>query len=96
MEKARKIVITSALPYANGDIHLGHLLEHMITDFWARFQKMRGHTCLAICADDAHKDVCKWIRQGTNNVMWRYNVMFTFCVYRVNCQPKPVSVLYAV
>ena len=54
MKKARKIVITSALPYANGDIHLGHMVEHMITDFWARFQKMRGHKCIAICADDTH------------------------------------------
>ena len=54
MEKRRKIIITSALPYANGAIHLGHMVEHMITDFWARFQKMRGHDCLAICADDTH------------------------------------------
>lgn len=54
MGKARKIVITSALPYANGDIHLGHMVEHLITDFWARFQKMRGHNCLAICGDDTH------------------------------------------
>lgn len=54
MEKVRQIIITSALPYANGDIHLGHLVEHMITDFWARFQKMKGHKCLAICADDTH------------------------------------------
>ena len=54
MEKIRKIVITSALPYANGDIHLGHMVEHLITDFWARYQKMKGHKCLAICADDTH------------------------------------------
>ena len=54
MGKVRKIVITSALPYANGEIHLGHMVEHMITDFWARFQKMRGHKCLSICADDTH------------------------------------------
>ncbi len=50
----RRIVITSALPYSNGEIHLGHLLEHLITDFWGRFQKMRGHECLSICADDTH------------------------------------------
>ena len=53
-EKKRKILITSALPYANGDIHIGHLVEHFMTDFWARFQRMRGHECLSICADDTH------------------------------------------
>lgn len=52
--KHRRIVITSALPYANGDIHIGHLVEYLQTDFWARFQKMRGHECLYICADDTH------------------------------------------
>ena len=51
---SRRILLTSALPYANGDIHIGHMVEHMGTDFWARFQKMRGHECLAICADDTH------------------------------------------
>lgn len=50
----RKILITSALPYANGAIHLGHLLEHIQTDIWARFQTARGHHCYSICADDAH------------------------------------------
>ena len=50
----RRIVVTTALPYANGDIHIGHLFEHFITDFWVRFQKMRGHFCLSICADDTH------------------------------------------
>lgn len=50
----RHIVVTTALPYANGDIHIGHLFEHFITDFWVRFQKMRGHFCLSICADDTH------------------------------------------
>ena len=52
--KRRKIIATSALPYANGPIHLGHLLEQLQTDFWVRFQKMRGHHCLNICADDTH------------------------------------------
>jgi methionyl-tRNA synthetase len=47
-------VVTSALPYANGDIHIGHLVEYLQTDFWVRFQKMRGHDCLYICADDTH------------------------------------------
>lgn len=46
--------MTTALPYANGDIHIGHLYEHFITDFWVRFQKMRGNFCLSICADDTH------------------------------------------
>ncbi len=50
----RKILITSALPYANGPIHLGHLVEYIQTDIWSRFQKMRGHSCLYVCADDAH------------------------------------------
>jgi methionyl-tRNA synthetase len=50
----RKILVTSALPYANGPIHLGHLVEYIQTDIWARFQKMRGHLCHYVCADDAH------------------------------------------
>jgi methionyl-tRNA synthetase len=53
-EQTRKILVTSALPYANGSIHLGHLLEHIQTDIWTRFQRMRGHTCYSVCADDAH------------------------------------------
>ncbi|WP_337878770.1 methionine--tRNA ligase [Rheinheimera sp.] len=51
---ARKILITSALPYANGPIHLGHMLEYIQTDIWSRFQKARGHHCYYVCADDAH------------------------------------------
>ena len=51
---ARKILITSALPYANGHIHLGHLVEYIQTDIWSRFQKLRGHHCHYVCADDAH------------------------------------------
>ncbi|MEA3250207.1 MAG: methionine--tRNA ligase [Pseudomonadota bacterium] len=50
----RKILVTSALPYANGSIHLGHLLEYIQTDIWVRFQKSRGHACHYVCADDAH------------------------------------------
>ena len=50
----RKILVTSALPYANGSIHLGHMLEHIQTDIWVRFQKMRGEQCIYVCADDAH------------------------------------------
>ncbi len=54
MGNKRKIVVTSALPYANGDIHIGHLVEYVQTDFWVRFQKMRGHDCVYVCADDTH------------------------------------------
>lgn len=50
----RKILVTSALPYANGPIHLGHLLEYIQTDIWVRFQKTRGEQCTYVCADDAH------------------------------------------
>lgn len=50
----RRILVTSALPYANGPIHLGHLVEYIQTDIWVRFQKMRGHECYYVCADDAH------------------------------------------
>ncbi|MDT8426505.1 MAG: methionine--tRNA ligase [Methyloprofundus sp.] len=50
----RKILITSALPYANGPIHLGHLVEYIQTDIWSRFQKQRGNECYYICADDTH------------------------------------------
>ena len=53
-EPRRKIFVTSALPYANASIHIGHLLEAIQTDIWVRFQKLRGHHCLYICADDAH------------------------------------------
>ena len=50
----RKILVTSALPYANGPIHIGHMVEYIQTDIWARFQKMQGHDCIYVCADDAH------------------------------------------
>ncbi|AUM14501.1 methionine--tRNA ligase [Ketobacter alkanivorans] len=52
--KPRKILVTSALPYANGPIHLGHMLEYIQTDIWVRFQKLRGENCTYVCADDAH------------------------------------------
>ncbi len=54
MSSQRKILITTGLPYANGYIHLGHLVEYLQADFWARFQLMRGNECLYICADDTH------------------------------------------
>ena len=50
----RRILVTSALPYANGPIHLGHLVEYLQTDIWVRFQKLRGNRCVYICADDTH------------------------------------------
>lgn len=50
----RKILVTAALPYANGPIHIGHLVEYIQTDIWVRFQRLRGHQCLFICADDTH------------------------------------------
>ncbi|MDP2760835.1 MAG: methionine--tRNA ligase [Sideroxyarcus sp.] len=50
----RKILVTSALPYANGSIHLGHLVEYIQTDIWVRFQKMQGNECHYVCADDTH------------------------------------------
>lgn len=53
-ETPRKILVTSALPYANGPIHIGHLVEYIQTDIWVRFQKMRGQHCIYVCADDAH------------------------------------------
>ncbi len=51
---SRKILVTSALPYANGSIHLGHMVEHVQTDIWVRFQRMRGHQTWYVCADDTH------------------------------------------
>ncbi|EGV07709.1 methionine--tRNA ligase domain protein [Haemophilus pittmaniae HK 85] len=51
---SRKILVTCALPYANGAIHLGHMLEHIQADIWVRFQRMRGHHVHFVCADDAH------------------------------------------
>ncbi len=52
--KPRKILVTSALPYANGPIHIGHLVEYIQTDIWVRYQRSRGHLCYYVCADDAH------------------------------------------
>ena len=51
---ARKILVTSALPYANGPLHLGHLLETIQTDIWVRYQRQKGNDCIYVCADDAH------------------------------------------
>src|SRR5258705_11331124 len=50
----RKILVTSALPYANGALHIGHIIEAVQTDIWVRFQRMRGHDCRYVCAEDTH------------------------------------------
>ena len=52
--KPRKILVTSALPYANGSLHMGHMIEYLQTDIWVRFQKLRGHDCIYVCASDSH------------------------------------------
>ena len=54
MSKDNLCLVTSALPYANGHLHLGHLLEHIQTDVWVRAMRMAGKKCYAICGDDAH------------------------------------------
>lgn len=54
MSNKRQIIVTSSLPYANGPLHLGHMLEYVQTDIWARFQKLSGHTCYYICGSDCH------------------------------------------
>ena len=54
MPQQRKILVTSALPYVNGSPHMGHLVEYIQTDIWVRFQKLRGHDCIYVCASDAH------------------------------------------
>ncbi|MBX3019782.1 MAG: methionine--tRNA ligase [Bdellovibrionaceae bacterium] len=54
MSKPRKILVTAALPYANGSIHVGHLVEYIQADIWSRFQRLRGHECYLVCADDTH------------------------------------------
>ena len=53
-ESPRQILVTAALPYANGPIHIGHLVEYIQTDIWVRFQKLRGNKCIFVCADDTH------------------------------------------
>ena len=54
MSVKRTILVTSALPYANNSLHLGHMLGYVQTDIWVRFQRLRGHRCLYVCASDAH------------------------------------------
>ena len=50
----RKILVTNALPYANGSLHIGHIIEAVQTDIWVRFQRMQGHDCIYVCAEDTH------------------------------------------
>lgn len=68
----RQILITAALPYANGPIHLGHLVEYIQTDIWARFQRLRGHRCVFVCADDTHGTaiMISAQRQGITEQEW--------------------------
>src|SRR4051812_38105073 len=54
VQTVRRILVTSALPYANGDIHVGHLVEYIQTDIWVRFQNLLGNRCIYLCADDTH------------------------------------------
>ncbi len=54
MSQTRNILVTSALPYANSALHVGHLVEYVQTDVWVRFQRLRGHNCIYVCASDAH------------------------------------------
>ncbi len=54
MTKTPKMMVTSALPYGNGPLHLGHMVEHIMTDIWVRTQRLLGHECISLCGDDAH------------------------------------------
>ena len=54
MARKRNILVTSALPYANGSIHIGHLVEYIQTDIWVRYQRLVGNTVTYVCGDDAH------------------------------------------
>ncbi|MDG1986443.1 MAG: methionine--tRNA ligase [Halieaceae bacterium] len=78
MPTQRRILVTSALPYANGPLHLGHMLEQVQTDIWVRFQKSRGNSCLYVCADDAHGTAIMLAAENENltaeeyvNSIWR-------------------------
>ena len=53
-QSARKILVTSALPYANGPLHIGHMVGYIQADIWVRFQKMQGHDCAFVCGSDSH------------------------------------------
>ncbi|MEL6894503.1 MAG: methionine--tRNA ligase [Planctomycetota bacterium] len=68
----RRLLVTSALPYANGPIHIGHLVEYVQTDIWVRFQKLRGHQCVYVCADDTHGTaiMLRARREGCSEEEW--------------------------
>ena len=72
MSVQRKILVTSALPYANGQLHLGHLMEQIQTDIWVRFQKSMGHKCVYVCADDTHGTaiMLRAEKEGTSAEAW--------------------------
>ena len=70
MSQQRKILMTCALPYANGYIHIGHLVEYLQADFWARFQRMRGHDCVFIGADDTHGTPIR-VKARERGIGWR-------------------------
>jgi len=89
--KSRKILVTSALPYANGSIHIGHVLESVITDIWVRYQNINGNECLYFCADDTHgtpvmlkakelqmepKELIKQIREEHIKSYSKFNINF--------------------
>ncbi len=76
IKNKRSILVTAALPYANGPIHLGHLLEHIQTDIWVRFQRLCGHDCLFVCADDAHgtATMLSAERANTDILVWIENI----------------------
>ena len=72
MSAPRKILVTSALPYANGQIHLGHMMEQIQTDIWVRFQKSMGNHCMYVCADDTHGTavMLRAEKEGTSAESW--------------------------
>jgi len=72
MSAKRKILVTSALPYANGQLHLGHMMEQIQTDIWVRFQKSMGHDCMYVCADDTHGTavMLRAEKEGTTPEAW--------------------------
>ena len=98
----RKILVTSALPYANGEIHLGHLLEYIQTDIWVPFQKMLGNECHYVCADDAHgtpimlkaNELGITPEELINDVSKRHQADFSdFAIFLIDFPKIPKSIL---
>ena len=87
MPAPRRIFVTSALPYANGAIHLGHLVEYIQTDIWARFHRLQGHQVVYVCADDTHgtpimlrlESRC-YTAMGKPITIWCYDTIGHSCV----------------